>query len=397
MHPRVTFAWLLPLAVQMAAAQSGATPSPGSPPPELAVFSRASTSDQEKRLADLASALSAVTSPYLTAMQTLGAATHLGGDERQARFAAKDSKKVQPHDEAADTRVPQFVQYVFGVGSIDLLEQGSSSSGSSSSKKPATSPDEHLTAEQKRTQRIVQMHQALLGMPPDTDRVLAALLRQLDNDPSGDRFAAFLHAWKNGRESFYEALDRTSGTKDSVFFYDVMLGDFRSTFTGHGDQGSDVLRSLQGAHDALHDAFLAYRQYRGFREAVAYSLVLPPSVSLPQRLSRYEEKVAGGYSLREQVEMVLALEGGEPQKVAQAIVATAPGLPQPLWNAAYDPYPKWSEHFATLLPKMIEAAGNSDEFLRKAVGARTAVRDFVAEQARQALGPATTPKARGQS
>jgi hypothetical protein len=390
MHPaRISsamLAWSAILALHLPGQTGTATP------PELTAFTRLSPSEQERRLTELATALDAVTSPYLSALRTIGAATHLGGDERQARFAAKEGKKIQPHDEAADTRMPQFVQYVFGVGSIDLLD-----AGSPSGKKATTAVDEHLTAEQKRTLRIVQMHQALLGMPPDADRVLAALLRQLDNDTSGDRFAAFLHAWKNGKESFYEALDRTSGTKDSVFFYDVMLGDFRSAFTGHGDQGSDVLRSLQGAHDALHDAFLAYRQYRGFREAVAYSLVLAPSVPLPQRLSRYEEKVAGGYSLREQVEMVLALQDGDPQKVTAAIVAGAPALPNPLWSAAYDPYPKWSEYFAAQLPKMIEAGGSSDEFLHKAQSGRTAVRDFVAEQARQALGTATRPKARGQN
>src|SRR6185503_21020214 len=98
---------------------------------------------------------------------------------------------------------------------------------------------------------------------------------------------AFLHAWRNGDESFYEALDRTAGTKDAVFFYDAMLSDFRTQF-GSGDAGHTLGRGLQVAHDALHDAFLAYRQYRGFREAVAWSLVLPPGRALPKRLQRYE-------------------------------------------------------------------------------------------------------------
>ena len=111
------------------------------------------------------------------------------------------------------------------------------------------------------------------------DRALARLMYQLDTDTRADQFAAFLHAWRNGEESFYEALDRTAGTKDAVFFYDAMLGDFRQQFGGGGAPAMG--RGLQQAHDDLHDAFLAYRQYRGFREAVAWSLVLPPGRALP--------------------------------------------------------------------------------------------------------------------
>jgi hypothetical protein len=119
--------------------------------------------------------------------------------------------------------------------------------------------------------------------------------------------AAFLQSWRNGDESFYEGLDRTAGTKDSVFFFDAMLGDFRGLFAGGASDGGATLPGgPQQAHDALHDAFLAYRQYRGFREAVAHALVLPPDVPLPARLHRYEERVAGGYSLRQQVVMVQA-------------------------------------------------------------------------------------------
>jgi hypothetical protein len=134
------------------------------------------------------------------------------------------------------------------------------------------------------------LRQALQGCVPDGDRALAGLLQRLDADPRADTFAAFLQSWRNEDESFYEALDRTAGTEQSVFFFDVMLDDFHAQFSGAG-HGVSLGSGKQREHDALHDAFLAYRQYRGFREAVAFSL-MPcwstnrRSLSLPFRVPR---------------------------------------------------------------------------------------------------------------
>ena len=200
-----------------------------------------------------------------------------------------------------------------------------------------------------------------------------------------DNQVGFLHAWRNGPESFYEALDRTSGTKDSVFFYDAMLGDFRTAFVSSATDAGP-LRTLQGAHDALHEAFLAYRQYRGFREAVAWSLVLPPDRPLPKRLARYEAKVAGGYSLRQQILMVLAVKGADPRQVTAAIAANAAPLPSPLWSAGYDPYATWSATFQRLLPAMIDAAGSSDAFLAKVETERAELAARIVAAAKKALG-----------
>ena len=212
------------------------------------------------------------------------------------------------------------------------------------------------------------LQQAMAGIVPDADKALAVLLRRLDRDTRGDDFAAFLHSWRNGTESFYEALDRTAGTKESVFFYDAMLGDFTACFSGKGEQR--LTGGLQQAHDALHDAFLAYRQYRGFREAVAWTLVLPPDVALPTRLRRYEEKTPGSYSLRQQVLMVAAAFDHDLEKLIDTIVEDAPPLPQPIWAKAYDPYPKWNARFQSLQARMIERAGSTDEFLAAATKAR---------------------------
>src|SRR5205814_3538647 len=113
-------------------------------------------------------------------------------------------------------------------------------------------------------------------------------------------------------------------------------------------------------------AFLAYRQYRAFREAVALSLVLPPSRKLPTHLQRYEAKPASGYSLREQVIMVLACEDFDAGKVAELIAAGAQPLPKPLWGTAYEPNEAWTKVFAARTDHMAEVAGSTDAFLERA-------------------------------
>jgi hypothetical protein len=252
-----------------------------------------------------------------------------------------------PHARATLVR---GAEYIVGLGVIQ----------------PVSLPGRTTPADQKLADRRVAVHNALLGMLPGTDLALADLMRRLDTDTSADRFAAFLESWRNGDESFYQALDRTAGTRDSVFFFDAMLNDFAGEFAHKDLDPAGPRRSLQAAHDALHDAFLSYRQYRAFREAVAWSLVLPPDVPLPLGLGRYEQKPQGMYSLREQVVMVLALEDFDPLAVVRQVTGHADALPQPLWRDHYDPYVRWNEVFAGLVPRMLEKAPDTDAFLSQA-------------------------------
>jgi hypothetical protein len=249
---------------------------------------------------------------------------------------------------------------VFGLGTIETDEPAAANKPA----RDAASRKATLTA-------------ALLGVWPHADRAAAALLRELDTDTSADRYAAFLESWRNGDESFYEALDRTAGTKDSVFFYDAMLGDFTSTFA----RGDDAIKGLKAAHDALHQAFLSYRQYRAFREALAWSLVLPPDRPLPAHLQRYEQKTSGAYSLREQAQMVLAVCDFDPRKVIELVKTSAAPLPSPLWHALYDPFPRWNEAFQQAQAKMIESTGSTDAFLAQAQQSLRAAADAIAAAA----------------
>lgn len=264
---------------------------------------------------------------------------------------------------AEPERLPRRVEYRFGLGAIATLADAKATA------KPAPGKADPIA-----------LRQALLGCVPDADKALAALLRRLDVDTRGDAFATFLQGWRNEDESFYEALDRTAGTKDSVFFFDVMLDDFRGQF-GKGESGQKLAGGLQVAHDALHDAFLAYRQYRGFREAVGWSLVLPPTTPLPARLARYEAKAEGAYSLREQLVMASEALDHDVDAVVAAALADAPPLPQPVWSAGYDPYGAWNARFTALQARMIERAGSTDAFLQAALERRTKLATTVQQRA----------------
>jgi hypothetical protein len=338
----------------------------------LAAYAKLSDANQEQVLVRLREELGSVGS-LAAALAACAADSAKPHGERTHRLAAQRTKKVMAGGEKPDVSIPLAVRYVFGVGVVEEVETPTGSKA-------------QAAAKQARRHREVEMQQALEGLMPAADAAIAELERRLDTDTSADRFAAFLHSWRNGPESFYEALDRTAGTPDSVFFYDAMLFDFCEAFAPPGEESSkNVRRNLQAMHDALHDGFLAYRQYRGFREAVAWSIVLPPSVPLPVRLSRYETAPPKTYSLRQQVVMICELFGNDVDKVVAEITSTAPSLPEPLWKGAYDPYVAWNAGFTRHLPAMIQAAGNTDEFLARALAAREELAVTVREAAVRAL------------
>ncbi|MEO6597592.1 MAG: hypothetical protein ABIP94_22845, partial [Planctomycetota bacterium] len=158
-------------------------------------------------------------SPLVQSLRAAIAATFEPSAERTKRLAERQGKRVFAKDDTPDVSMPQAVRYIFGIGTLELRSPGSapSSSGSSS----IAQKKGQLTAAPTPEEATIDVEQALLGLMPGADRALANLLLRLDQDTTADEFAAFLHSWRNGDESFYEALDRTAGTKDSVFFYDV--------------------------------------------------------------------------------------------------------------------------------------------------------------------------------
>lgn len=233
------------------------------------------------------------------------------------------------------------------------------------------------------------LQHALAGAPPDADRVVAALLQRLDQDAGVRPLAALLAGWRDGDESFYDALDRTAGTPEGVFVYDAMLDDFRQRCAR---EHKELRRSLDDAHTAMHAAFLAYRQYRGFREVLAWSIVLPPDVPLPRSLARYEAPVAGMYSLRQQVLMALAACDYDADALVASVLAAAAPLPEPLWREAYDPFAGWRTVFEGLMDRMVQQAGSTDVFLAQATAARKALAAQLRDGALAQLAPDAVAK-----
>tara|TARA_R110002096_G_scaffold57494_15_gene145709 strand:- start:670 stop:1779 length:1110 start_codon:yes stop_codon:yes gene_type:complete len=309
-------------------------------------FAKKSAAVQKRLVKELLETVAAVGGDSFDAIRAIVAAGHARKDGQVKAGKTKKPKKRAPKSDTGSWQMPATVAYIYGRRTIQ------ESSGSASKKQALA--------------RRVAIELTLLGMMPQADRALAELERALDNDRGADQFAAFLEMWRNGDESFYEALDRTAGTADSVFFYDVMLGDFVAAFGKGKDQASRAVnKGLNESHDALHDAFLSYRQYRAFREALALSLVLPPDVPLPKRLQRYEDKASGTYSLREQVVMMLALADYQPMAVVEQVCETAPPLSAPLWAKQHDPYAAWAKLFQDAIPEMLKSATSTDEFLER--------------------------------
>jgi hypothetical protein len=378
---------------------AAATPANAQAPPpaarDAAAFAQRPAAEQEQILARLRAALARDPSGLDSAIAALAAAAG-GGTERVPRLPTREAKelkhsakKAHARPEAAAMPVPTAVRYVFGLGVIepsDAAAQGSKNDKNGKNGKKAR-------ADQGSVARHAAFEAAALGMHPDAGAALAELLRRLDQDPGGDRFAAFLHAWRDGSESFYEALDRTAGTPEAVFYYDAMLGDFCAQFADKDSlEAAELRRSLDAAHDAVHAAFLSYRQYRAFREALGLALVLPPDQPLPARLARYEAKVPGGYSLRQQAQMALAALDYDPARVVAAFAERAAPLPRPIWSGQHDPYPAWNEVFAGLQPRMIEAAGDTDAFLARADAQLRAIADAHRKAAQASLEAAAVAK-----
>jgi hypothetical protein len=389
LYPLALFA-LLGASPVLAQAPASA-PDPAEPAPWSAAawtdFRKLPVSLQQPALDAVLAALP--TSPWLQAQRQLAARCAEDRPERTPDLGSRRGKRTIefPREEHP---LLQRCDYVFGLGTIvPRLANGSAgkasagkpAGGKPATGKPAPAKPAGKPAPSKATFDPAPLHHALAGIAPDADHALAVLLHRLDVDPRADAFAAFLQSWRNEDESFYEALDRTAGTPDSVFFFDVMLDDFRGRF-GKGQGTAKLGGGLQAAHDALHDSFLAYRQYRGFREAIAWSFVLPPDVPLPARLRRYEEQVSGAYSLRQQVVMVAAELDNDPAALAAAIVESAPKLPEPLWSARYDPYPAWMALFQGKQPAMIERHGSTDACLAAAEAARHAAASALQQLAR---------------
>ena len=334
----------------------------------LAVFDKQSIREQKRILTAVRAAVGTIKDDYLSSLRKAAASRDLKGKKpktRQKRNSAATAAK-----ESGDRPFPVRSEYAFGF---------------------RTTLDIKPEKRQSRTRREAAARRAeleamLRGYLPDLDKTLAALLRSLDHDRSADALSRLFETWRNGSESFYHALDRTAGTQDSLFFYDAMLDDFvlRCVPKKHPDY-----KKLRGnhneAHDMLHRSFLAYRQYRALREAVALSLLLPQDVPLPKSLGRYERAGTGQYSIRQQVALLLRAHKQDVAAVVDAIRKTAPPLPETLWAGTYDPFPAFSALVDSKREALLSFADHTDKVLAQQDESRSNLQRRVAAIARTAL------------
>ena len=153
--------------------------------------------------------------------------------------------------------------------------------------------------------------------------------------------------------------------------YQRMIGDFVEQMAAADRELAQPLRKTEAAaRNALQRAFENYRAYRSFREGLAHSLLLPPDVPMPRALRHFEDGGAKGYSLRQQVLMVMALHDEDPQRVAALVGDAAAPLPVPPWNGTYDGLATWRAVYDAALPRMIALGGHTDIWLAKAVAKR---------------------------
>jgi hypothetical protein len=244
-----------------------------------------------------------------------------------------------------------------------------------------------------------QLWWLLAGHPPEVELAVAAIQHELDIDRSRDKLSRFLEYWRNGRESFYEALDRTAGTKEAIFFYDSMLAEFVARVAPE----LATARGLAEKHDRLHQAFLTLRQYRRFIETASITLV--STDPFPARLKDFEySAVAGSAQVRDALEVLIASHRCDLAAVLQDLKAVLEANPMPPtpWDK-YDPptiFTRWYQENAEKLRAAVAAAdpgaaGLNDVAL--ALRCRTKRRDLedkVRLAVRTCLEPGGSPTSR---
>ncbi|MFH0945419.1 MAG: hypothetical protein V2A76_09505 [Planctomycetota bacterium] len=270
--------------------------------------------------------------PRFRSLRALVSELKASGKVARSKYKGHSLSGPRASGEGVHTILPEQVAYKFGSREVVSLDDRNNDLEKRLNKGRAPTAEDLSAADRLRW--------LAEGCLPESELVLASIQQRLDVLDAGDQLALFLEAWRNrgpdGDESFYEALDRTAGTPDEVFFYDAMLGDFAGKFGGR----AAMRWSRQQQHEYTQQGFLSYRQYRGLIEAVSYSLVLPPDLSLPERLKRYDygSVGAGQLSLRHQIDLLVESRKGDVKPVldhVESFLKEHP-LPDPLWEK-YDP------------------------------------------------------------
>ena len=294
--------------------------------------------------------------PYLRSLRTMSEWSAVTSKKKQR------GRKVRRHvvHSAGELSAPitRQVRYVFGSRTLECLDDNNRDLEKAIGRGKAVGG-----AQLDRTARLEEL---IAGRLPETELLVANIQRELDSVRTWDEFAMLLDSWRHrtrdGDESFYHALDRTAGTDRALFFYDSMLDDFvercgdkRLARAGHATQAS-----------AIHDAFLSFRRYRAFIEAVSWSLVLPPDEELPAGLERYDYAAvpAGSYSVRHVLDILLQHYDGDAAQVIGFVREMMEGIGTPdSVGDDYEPVIALNASFGAMVPAMVSKSQCSTDAL----------------------------------
>lgn len=346
----------------------------------LRKFAKLSDRKQIAVLDEVRAAVRRIDDPYLRSLQPYGAAG--AKSDKPRHKSLKVSKRKMKSETSVDnskTLVEQMPfrsrgEYRFAYGDIATREPVATKRGTSKRKK-------------QRARLQAELEDLLAGHAIDSDYALAAILRQLDTDRSADKHAVFLDSWRNGAETFYQALERTAGSSKGVFCYDAMLSDWvrRCVPKKHEDRKT-LIRSLDNTQTAFYQTAATYRAYRSVRELVALSLVLPPNVRLPELLAkRYEDNGGGSYSTRDVVDLILAAHDGDVAATVRTIVSHLERMPITPWKRGYNSVQGLYDAQDALMEKINAGGRHSDQTLAEQKLKRNALKGTIAKTARSAF------------
>lgn len=337
------------LALCLLMACPGAAQDAAAPDPDVEAllrrFDALRKKDRDRVAESLFQSAWAIEDPFVASLKTL---TDPEAFEKRPRVPKHDPRRDFDAAWMIELPFPLRSVYRFGFGTLDRLD---------AKKKPSS--------QKARIEQREQIAAMMNGELPDTDLILAGSLRELDDQRTVDRFAGFLARWRDGKESFYEALERTAGTEDSVFHFDIMLEEWVDDFVpkDHAD-GKQLRRGPDAAQVAFHRAFRNVRLYRELREMIALTFLLPGEAPMPSDLSSYEQKLSSDrHSSRECVEILLEICEGDVNEVIRRVREASPPFLEDPWTAAYPTTQAIDKPFRAALNEVLKDGQRSSQEL----------------------------------
>lgn len=360
----VAFALLLPVAATAQRARPAAFDvAPVGVERAMANFARLRPATQRQVIADLAKAVAELPATPWTTAAELGAEVRVTprrerSRERQLGGGSETAAGARPL--TTSLPVPTRVTWRFGARRFEAV--------------PA------CASRDAEAERVAALDALCRGEDLELGSAFAALLARMDVERGFDDVAGLLETWRNGEESMYEALDRTAGSGEAVFHYDVMIDDFvRHCVPADHPDRRNFIASRDAARGGFQRAFTAWCGRRSTLEMVALACLLGPDTPLPGRLARYEQVEPGSHSMRELVELIVIAHRGDVRAACDAIVAEFAPLTTAPWQADREGWRAVLAAYRRIEPQLLADGRSTFEQL---AASRATRRELRAERAR---------------